>query len=405
MPFDEKRNTLSDSIRSARLARVQAHGFRSFRDVDLSLSNLTVLVGPNGSGKSNFVSLLNLLDSLRTGRLQNYVDDQRGAARILFRGSNYTQQCALKFTFALQSGSILNYDLKLHVVPGDTLEVRDETIEFITEKVSQKWDLPGGKEAGLPEFLAKDNLGLSDNPAATDQNSFKPLVSAMLNSLLFGPIFSTQVYHFHNTSPSSPLRRFQEMRSNKSLAHDGSNLAVMLELFRERHNSVYRRIVGEMKAILPSFLDFVLEPDPRRGGEQIELCWTPKFDRLVFGPDQFSDGSLRAAALLTLLLQPSSMRPAVVVVDEPELGLHPEAVGIIGRLIAECSTDQQMVVSTQSPILLSQFSKGDVVVTTADVNSGESAVRRLENDDLDSWLDEFGDLGTIFQMNVFGGRD
>ena len=405
MPFDEKQNTVSDSIRGARLARVRAQGFRSFRDVDLSLSNLTVLVGPNGSGKSNFVSLLNLLDALRTGRLQNYVDDQRGASRILFRGSDYTQQCALRFTFALPSGSILKYDLKLHVVPGDTLEVRDETIEFLSGKASQKWDLPGGKEAGLPEFLAKDNLWPSEDQVSTEQNGLKPLVSAMVKSLLFGPIFSTQVYHFHNTSSSSPLRRFQEMRSNKSLARDGSNLAVMLELFRERHNSVYRRIVGEMKSILPSFLDFVLEPDPRRGGEQIELCWTPNFDRLVFGPDQLSDGSLRAAALLALLLQPRSMRPAVVVIDEPELGLHPEAVGIIGRLIAECSTDQQMVVSTQSPILLSQFSKEDIVVTAANPKNGESTVSRLENDDLDSWLDEFGDLGTIFQMNVFGGRD
>jgi len=405
MPLDEKKNSLSDAVRSARLARISAQGFRSFRDVDLTLYNLTVLVGPNGAGKSNFVALLNLLDSLRNGRLQNYVDEHRGAARLLFRGSDYTTQCALKLTFALQSGIALNYELKLNAVAGDTLEVRDETVEMVTEKGGQRWDLPGGKEAGLLEFIQKDGLVFSDDQASSDANSFKSFAFAIIKSALFGPLFSTQVYHFHNTSPTSPMRRFQEMRSNKSLAPDGSNLAVMLELFRERHNSVYRRIVNEMKAILPSFQDFVLDPDPRRGGEQIELCWTPRFDRLVFGPDQFSDGSLRAAGLLTLLLQPSSMRPAVVVIDEPELGLHPEAVGIVGRLIAECSTEQQIVVSTQSPILLSQFSKEDVVVATSDLNSGESTLRRLNNDDFDSWLEEFGDLGTLFQMNVFGGRD
>ena len=226
----------------------------------------------------------------------------------------------------------------------------------------------------------------------------KNMDAAVLNGLA-----NVRVYHLNNSTSTSLMRGYQPTRENILLLGHGENTAVMLWRFRFEYPEAYARIRYEMRRILPEFRDFVLEPDPFRGKEQIELRWLSQNSDYTMGPDQLSDGSIRAVSLLTLLLQPDEWKPSIIVIDEPELGLHPYAVGQIGRLIAEAGVTRQVIVSTQSPGLVAQFEPEDVVV----VESGErglDASGGWTGRALGGWLEAYdGDLGRLFEMNVTGG--
>ena len=184
----------------------------------------------------------------------------------------------------------------------------------------------------------------------------------------------------------------------------GGNLAAFLYMLRETKPQHYARILSTVRLAVPYLSDFVLEPDRLNSG-RIQLRWRDRNPDHEFGAHQMSDGSLRAIALITVLLQPEEMMPGLIMIDEPELGLHPSAVGLIGSLIKAASLRRQVVVATQSPRLISEFEPEDVVVVEREEDTrgyGQSLFRRLSREDLGEWLNDYN-LGTLYEMEVTGG--
>jgi predicted ATPase len=208
------------------------------------------------------------------------------------------------------------------------------------------------------------------------------------------------VYHFHDTSASARARGYCYVGNDRRLMPDAGNVAAMLYRFRrEDSNPAYRRILGTIRQIAPFLADFVLEPTGQEN-KDIILNWQDKDSGDVFGPHQLSDGTLRFIALATLLLQPQALLPDVIVIDEPELGLHPAALNLVGGLLRSASHHTQVVVATQSAALVDSFDPDDVVVVNR--RDGASTFERLREEQLKNWLQDYT-LGQLWEKNVVGG--
>jgi len=147
----------------------------------------------------------------------------------------------------------------------------------------------------------------------------------------------------------------------------------------------------------PFIEDFVLEPD--YSGKNIRLGWKEYDKDFEFSADQLSDGTLRAIALTTLLLQPNL--PNLICIDEPELGLHPNAINVLADLLKKASTKAQIIVSTQSPALIDNFEMENIIVS--DRINGSSQFRRLQEKEYENWLEEYS-LSQLWESNLIGGK-
>jgi predicted ATPase len=208
-----------------------------------------------------------------------------------------------------------------------------------------------------------------------------------------------RAFHFHDTSSVSRMRQAVYIHDNKHLRHDGGNLAAFLYKLQKRHTPAYQRIVQTVRQIAPWFGEFVLEP-LELNENNLLLRWREQDSRAVFGPHQASDGTLRGMALVALLLQPEEDLPGLIVIDEPELGLHPYALVVVAALLKQAAHRSQVVVATQSVALLDQFSVEDVIVV--DRAGSRSVFQRLSQERMVEWLEDYS-LGELWQKNVLGG--
>jgi predicted ATPase len=212
-----------------------------------------------------------------------------------------------------------------------------------------------------------------------------------VESYVYDALSNWVVYHFHDTSKNAPMRRDQPLRDWTEFRPDAGNLASFLHRLKLTSPSHYERIRQTIQLVAPFFDEFLLEPE----GEQIRLQWQQRGSSRPLQPNQFSDGTVRFICLTTALLQPAP--PATVVIDEPELGLHPFALDMLAQLVKECAEGTQVILSTQSPPLLNHFDPEDVIVV--DRIESASRFRRLESEPLEGWLREFS-LGELLQKNV-----
>ncbi len=208
-----------------------------------------------------------------------------------------------------------------------------------------------------------------------------------------------RVYHFHDTSATARIRQASYINDNRWLMPDGGNLAAMLYAYRLRQDIVYRRIVSTIRKIIPEFDDFDLRPS-RLNPNDVFLTWTKRGFDYLFGPHQFSDGTLRAIAIVTLFLQPEDDRPDVIILDEPELGLHPHALELVAGLMRSASIKSQVIVATQSQAFLDSFEPAEIV--TVESHEGKSHFKCLDAERLSNWLEDYS-IGQLWQRNVLGG--
>lgn len=359
-----------------RLDRLDIHGFKSVRALDgFEPRALNVLIGPNGAGKTNFIDLFHMLASMAEGRLQVFVAKQGGPDGLLFGGRRQTKRIEAEFRFGanaygfslVPAGSRLVFDSETTRLSGQDSRIRIHSLGS------------GHAESNLKDA---DEAGL---------DAFAPYVRKA--------IASWRVYHFHDTGVTAPMRQAHGLRDNLLLKPDGGNLGAFLRRLRERYPEHYRQIVDVVQQVAPFFGDFVYRKDI---GDSIEVEWFHADDPdTVLGPRQLSDGTLRFICLSTLLLQPVELQPELILIDEPELGLHPAALTLVAEMLQHASDSRQVIASTQSPDLLSELDPEDVIVVNR--SGGASTFMRLDGDDLREWLEEYG-LGEIWKMNIFGGR-
>src|SRR2546426_2298532 len=362
----------------AHLKQLTVRGFKSIRGLDsFELRSLNVLIGANGAGKSNFISIFRMLAELIEGRLQLFVRDEDGPDALLFGTRKQTPQMELEFYFD-RNGYLITLKAS-----GDTLVFAREATWFRGDFAKRTHPLASGhEEARLPVVRG---------------DTFAPYVR--------NAISSWRVYHFHDTSTSAPVGHAQPVRDNLRLKPDASNLAPFIRQVRERHKGYYERIVQTIRLVAPFFGNFVYRDDP---GERVDLEWFDATDPdTPFGPRQLSDGTLRFICLAVLLLQPASLQPDTILLDEPELGLHPYALNVLAGMLKQAAEAKQVMVSTQSVELINALEPEDVVVVNRRVTEShrmaESTFERLKAEELADWLKEYT-LGELWKRNIIGGR-
>ena len=367
---------------SQALDYVTIQGFKSIASVEkLKLRPINVLIGPNGSGKSNFIGVFDFLHAIREGRLRNYVTAGGGAEKILHFGSKTTAEIYLYLSFANGENQ---YELKLKPTGDDRLFPSEERAHYYAQG-----DYPRPFQVSA---LSAQQQGLEAGISDPNQGRVAKWVRDHLGSW--------RLYHVHDTSSSSPMRKTAKVNDNDFLRPDGSNLAAFLYYLRERHEGSYSLIQRTVQRVAPFFDDFQLKP-LKLSPDDIKLEWRHKRSDQYFDASSLSDGTLRFIALATLFLQPKEYRPSVILVDEPELGLHPYAIEMLASLIRQAAVDTQVIVSTQSSLLLDHFEPEDVLV--ANRAEGATQLTRLDARDLTVWRKEYS-LGQLWEKNEFGGR-
>ena len=196
------------------------------------------------------------------------------------------------------------------------------------------------------------------------------------------------------------MLRTAQLHDNRFLREDGENLAAVLYYLKQKEQASYRRIQQTFQLVVPFFDDFILEPQALNE-QMIRLEWRHRTSDAHFDISAFSDGTLRFLAIATLLLQPEKLRPSVILLDEPELGLHPYAITLLCSLISSIATETQVILATQSPLLVDHFEPEDVIVV--DRVEGRSEFKRLSTEKLKNWLEDYS-LGDLWLMNDLGGR-
>jgi len=339
-----------------------------------------VLVGANGAGKSNLVGFFHLLKEMVEQRLQVTIRKTEGGAdSCLFLGPKTTEQFTARIRFGRNA-----YEFVLQPTADNQFVFARETVEFSGDFGVQREDLGAGhSEAKIKG--AKDEAGV--------------LGWRNVSSHVYESIASWVVYHFHDTSLTSAVRRQRALNDNLTLRPNAENLAPYLFRLRQSHPRAYGRIRDVVRLAAPFFDDFVLRPMPENP-DWIQLEWRQTDSDYPFRAHQLSDGTLRFICLATALLQPNP--PATILFDEPEIGLHPYALSLLAGMLQSYAAggDQQVIVSTQSVQLLSEFAPEDVVVV--DRENGESLFRRLDSAELSEWLAEYT-VGELWQKNVIGG--
>ncbi len=359
------------------ISKLTIKGFKTLQDVELELGQLNVLIGPNGAGKSNLISYFDMLREMAEGRLQVWVGKRGGADRLLYFGSKQTSELISK------------------------IEIGESYYEFNLQPTDDERFVFGGERAKIVVDGEIRHEGWSKG------GLFKPrcLTSTAINCEneyvrgFYGSIANAKIYHFHDTSESAPVKRKRELHDYKYLRPDSSNLAAYLFNLREFHPAVYSEICKIVRLAIPFFNDFVLEPKMINPGEYtIQLMWRQKDSDYSFLPSQLSDGSLRFISLVTALLQPDA--PSTIIFDEPELGLHPYAIHLLGALLRSASQRMQVIVATQSSLLLDEFDVDDLIVVA--LENGVSVFKRLDVEDFQEWLKDFS-VGELWFKNVLGG--
>lgn len=359
--------------------------------MNLSFGNINIMIGGNGAGKSNFISYFKFLNQIISRNLQAYVARNGGANNLLFFGSKISPEMGFKITFNNQSSRLKNvytsYEARL--APNTT-----DGFYFTSESIGYQEGLGGNNNE---RFLG---VGHSESKLEeynrTDSNFY-----GGANGVSFYAIKACKglkVYHFHDTSDSAKVKNTGDLEDNQFLREDASNLAAFLYRLKERHIENYRQIETTIRRIAPFFHGFDLKPSALNP-DKIRLEWSEKGSDLYFNAHSLSDGTLRMMCLATLLLQPEL--PETIIIDEPELGLHPSAIHLLASLIKMASERTQLIISTQSVTLINQFTPQDIIVV--DRSEGQSVFRRIDENELTLWQDDYA-LGEIWEKNLIGGR-
>ncbi len=358
-------------------------GFKSIRSLpsavtvdsarEFALRNVNLLIGANGAGKSNFILFFRMLRAMAEEGLARFVTEHGGQDSFFYGGPKETPEINARLRFGEDQ-----YSLSLAPTASEKLMIATESVVH----ASGEWRSAGGHVESRLKTLRN----------AMPSGTFDPMAS------IHEAISSWTAYHFHDTALTAGMRREQSAWNYRELAPDASNIASFLLRLREKCPDDYMVIMETVRLVAPFLDDFLLEPDERGDDRIVRLEWRQKGSSFIFQPWQLSDGTLRFVCLAAALLQPNP--PSIIIIDEPELGLHPFALDVLAGTIRDAADRAQIIVSTQSAQLLNHFEPEEIVVV--DREKGSSRFRRLDADALSMWMGEYS-LGELWQKNIFDG--
>jgi len=342
------------------ISRLTIRGYKSIRNLEnFELRNLNILIGPNGGGKSNFLSFFELLKATLEDN-EEEISKFGTANRLFYMGSKVTKACEFKLHF---TGGVTGFRLSRNLTanPEDGLIILNP----------QRPGMFGGETTG-----ASDDGKYLDDAQKDIQKG---------------------IYHFHDTSTFAGVKKYCSIRDYEYLRADASNLAPFLWYLKKKHEKEYQAIREAVQLAAPFFDDFLLRESIKYPDETL-LEWRQKGSDYPFHPSQISDGTLRFICLATALLQPKP--PSTILLDEPELGLHPYALAILAGLIQKASYRAQVIVSTQSAALIDHFQPEDIILVER--KNDESVFSRPDTEKLKIWLEDYS-LGDIWSRNIIEG--
>ena len=380
---------MSDPMSAGRVESVRIRGFRSLADVELSnLRQANVLIGANGSGKSNFIRFFEMMHMMLgpPRGLNEFVQRDGGGDDQLYGGSAVTSGMAAALAVRTDEGRN-EYRFTLSHAHPDRLVFVEEAVRVDEAHASEDegWYSfsdrhPEPTVVYLPHIRA----------IPQEQRRAAQTIVDLLRSCAY--------YQFHDTSGNSNFKKRWDVEDNNCLLPHGGNLAAVLHRLERQDRPRFEAICRHIRRVLPVFDRFQIE----ESFGKVSLRWKAVGVDKTFGAHLTSDGSLRFFALVTLLNLPREMLPAVLLLDEPELGLHPVAVSLLGAMLKALAVDRQIIVATQSPLVVDAFDIEEVVV--ADLDDGTTRFRRLESKEYEQWLDGDFTPGELWQKNLFGGR-
>jgi predicted ATPase len=362
---------MKKGVSSGQLKRLVLNGYKSIQSCDIKLSRLNVLIGANGAGKSNLIGFFRLVSRVLDSELQSAVGVAGGPDAILHFGRKRTPALSAQLYFGSNG-------YKFQLAPTN-----DNRMMFASEALW--WDGHGDVRPAKGHFetYVEQAKGLTQV-----YGYVVPVMRAW------------RIFHFHDTGSSAAVKQIHNINDDAFLRGDASNLGAFLFRLKVHEPESYQQIVSTIKLVAPFFGDFHLRPTTDNK-EKIQLEWTEKGQDVPFSASALSDGTLRFICLATVLLQPEAIAPKTILIDEPELGLHPYAVAVLGGLIKAAAMRQQLIVSTQSVQLVNEFDAEDLIVV--DKKDGASSFIRVNEMDLTEWLTEYS-LGEIWAKNLIGGR-
>lgn len=367
--------------KSQRLKSIEIKGFKSIPfqyPLKLEFGDVNILLGANGAGKSNIISFFKMLGFMMSGRLQRFIAEYGTNQKFLYYGAKKTPTMSASLRFEAQSSYDI-YGFSLTAAVPDRLILTSEEIEWKND----------GNEDPYKKQLQSD---FNESALVKSTDRTEMTVRNLLGSC--------KVYQFSDSSLSAPMRQASTVDSAHYLQAEANNLASFLYYLKNNYPDSFRRITEYVRDVVPQFHEFYLEPE--RGF--ISLKWADdSANDYVLSADQFSDGSIRFIALATLLLQPKETMPFVIIVDEPELGLHPYAIDQLNEMIKDASRHAQVIVATQSTAIIDGFSVNDVTVIERDPAIQGTIARRLTEQEYHDWLEEYT-LSELWNKNIIGGR-
>lgn len=361
------------------LNKISVYGYKSIKGLnDFKLNNVNVLIGINGAGKSNIISIFKLLNHIYNRQLQSY-SLKSNIDSMFYMGTKNTKSIVLEFEFNKNKNK---YKVELKSTDNNSIVVAQDVFDY---------------------HLSKHLYKITENKLESDMVDAEGIIESKNVAFhCLSAIKQWKVYHFHDTGDDSPMKRQCANNDNLIFKPDGSNLAAYIRMIYKKYRKHYNFIVSTIQDVAPYFGGFIVRDD-----EYIQLEWFDKSDPdTALKAHMLSDGTLRFICLTVLLLQPLELMPDLILVDEPELGLHPYAieklVGLIRRLDNEDDEDRkQFIISTQSVELLNYFSADEIVVVEHKDN--QSQLERLDNEKLKIWLEDYS-LGEVWNSNIIGGR-
>ena len=346
------------------LRKIIIFGYKSIAKCNLSLSPINIVLGGNGAGKTNFLSAFGLVKS------------------VLNRDDCFPSPCFnSKFIFS----NVCN-----HQNPEIKAELIFDSFWYGFRLVPDKSD--ENRIVVKEEYII--HSGKKYNVSDAPPEVYECLI----------PVIKRQnwiIYHFNETSNNSEIRKEHDISDDRILLHNGANLAPFLLRLKTQYKRYYNDIVSTVRLIFPSFDNFVFDPLVDNN-ESMLLKWRLIGSDDILVASQMSDGTLRFICLTALLLQPDELQPDIIIIEEPELSLHPYALTILAEMIKQVSHKKQLVFSTHSIELLNEFGIEDIVV--ADREGAVTKLQRLNQEELKEWLDDYS-VGELWRKNLLGGRN
>ena len=360
------------------LQRIKITNFKSIREQELRLQPLNIFIGGNGSGKSNFINVFRFLKEIVGQNLSGYTRKKEGADSLLHYGRKRSPEMELDVEFG-EGNTTNRYCVRLTGADDDSLFIGKENTYYHDKHKYPERAYHYYVTSGTPESRLKNMTEKCPTQILADLESYR-------------------VYHFHDTSDTAAVKAWSDVEDNRFFRPQAENLAAFLYFLQEKKPRHLRLIEDTIRQIAPFFGKFQLAPS-RLKPSRIRLEWQEHGSDAYFNATSLSDGTLRFICLCVLLLQPDL--PPLVLLDEPELGLHPAAITVLANMLSSAAGRTQVIVATQSVTLVNQFTPEEV--WTVDREDGQSVFRQLSSADRGVWLENYA-LGELWEKNLLGAR-